>query len=375
MKKYLFIFFYFFLSQLSVYSQQADENVVHSLNDDWLVFDKSSEGFVPYIEDKHRGVRSYYLLFDASPYQRYKMKLGFNAESSIFINNKLIYQAVDGEDELVLDIDSLLSKEEETTLLLTIFDKQKSGVKPNADVVKRGLQRPLVERFSQSYYERDARAKTFVLDNMVVLCVALFVVMAIFGKWANLRLDRVTLAKLGETLIKGRKEQDKLTGLSVVAFIVSYSMVGGFVILLSGREHHLFFAKPWAEEGEYFFWGHYLSVTTVVLVSVLMKLVLIFFIGKAYDSKQITPVHIQSYVEITQVFVVISLIFGGVWLFNKGDFPYEIFSNVLIFSFLLNSFLVSLSVLQQIPFRNKYIISYFCATEFLPILLVVKIFM
>ncbi|MEH0158705.1 DUF4271 domain-containing protein [Limibacter armeniacum] len=353
--------------------KSKDENVVHSLNDDWLVYDKRSDGFVPYIPSVHKDVSNYYLLFDASPYLRYKLKLNFNNQSGIFINNKLLFHTSKDANQLMLDIDSLVKSEGKGSMLLTVYDELKTGKVPNAEIVKKGVEKPLLEQFKDAALKILPKADSPFLHNMTVVGVAVMILLAFFGRISDLRIDRYSLGKLFDAILRGKVEQEKLTGLSVITFVVSYGLVGAFIILLLGQEASVISDKYWADEPNTFYWK-FLTLFTVVLLFVLGRFVLIALLGKIYNEKQLMSIHVYSFIEVTQIFAILYLLVGGLCLFNIDAVNVNLVGIGLILSLLLKSFLVFVVVSRQISFRNKYIISYFCATEFLPTLLAVKVF-
>ncbi|GAA4831652.1 hypothetical protein GCM10023331_16140 [Algivirga pacifica] len=349
--------------------QEQKQNIIHSLNDDWLVYDNSSEGFVPFIEEIHEGVMNHYLFFDASPYRKYKLRLRFAGESSVFVNNKLFYKSpVKNSEVLLLGLDSLLEAEGKGTLLLTFYNEKSTKEHPRAAIVKRALDKPLVEQFEASYFEANQRREGMLGHHILLVDVLILLLLALISRGSGASLGSANLMKISNVVFRGRGDVDKLTTLQVGGFLLSFGLVGGMILyLLLGNEEVL------TEVDLYTFGKAYLSYFSMAVILMTAWLLLIAILGKTYNLKQVTSIHIQAFIDISQVFLVVVLLIAGIWVFKSTLITVKVFTGILFFFLLLKTILVFIVTSRQISFRNKYLFSYFCATELLPTLLVMKI--
>jgi hypothetical protein len=103
-------------------------------------------------------------------------------------------------------------------------------------------------------------------------------------------------------------------------------------------------------------------------------LALIRVMGILYNLRSFTSVHIYEHIRVNQIFCSLMLI---VFLLLNAAFDgisRPLLANVIITLLLLQALLVCIRINKVITFKKVYLISYFCITEFIPVLISIKFF-
>jgi hypothetical protein len=106
----------------------------------------------------------------------------------------------------------------------------------------------------------------------------------------------------------------------------------------------------------------------------LFKLLLIWITGLLFNLRNETNAHIYEYILLSQVFsslLFISIVIHG---FYPQAFDRQLIMNFMSYGMLGVSILVAFKVNAIISFKNVFIISYFCITEFIPALIMFRLF-
>ncbi|MEQ9415625.1 MAG: DUF4271 domain-containing protein [Cyclobacteriaceae bacterium] len=355
-----------FLGSVVGFAQPLVEHpVVTDLRKDWKVF--SDGQFENY--EAHAHIKDQTIYFEVDP-GRYSKGSHLELEGarpfSVYINYQ---QIASGQTSISLDMDSLRSKIPEPWLLSTYQSKGLSWLKTR--VVS-----PSVLHLDMN---NSLRGSSFYLDFSIIVSVSLLIYFIVLLR-SN---PRLTLDYLNFVRLFSIQERDDVllnSRISASVNILYYllgSLVAGFALLTIFH-----FGKDLIPISESFVANslgqsflQWLKLSGLLLIVLLVKLILLLSLARLFDFRDAPSPQFYNYVRLTFFVSIISGLACVCYFVFKVQSP-EAYSFLLSAIVLLLIFwvaIIGLKLMRRSTFRFFHLFSYLCASELIPIVILVKV--
>ena len=349
---------------------RGDEFFRKDYSDHWIVYDQPNESYVPVIGEinKHRTIHFFLdLIAEAGK----KFEICSNGEISILIDGNII----DNDNLngcLVWEIDSLYQNYRKDSIQLSIYkvdkwvDLKSSILHPALGFVPKV--NPIKVRLAQAQ-------SNFIVFALIIIGIALLLIREsnhrFFEEFSS--VVKIFKLKVRSSQLYVLKPYSRevflmiiLQSLGVSFFVISigpfFPQVEGFIINIAST-----------------FWGlvgQWILMAFIFTVVLYLQFIVLFVTNLFFSNSRI--LHIQFYDNLRIIHFYLTALFIFVILFYviSSSIFLCLISELLVLAigmFALKSVVIYLKMLNESSHRNLHIFSYFCATEILPVALVVKI--
>lgn len=340
-------------------------------SDYWLYYDNQSNELVPYL-DPSDDVSIIHFILDLRSNSGRKFELCSSGQISVFINNNIVDSWSDGQC-IIYETDSLYRTFLSDSIRFSIYKPDPSvGIQSSVLYPALGFVPPenvLMIREQSS------------LQNFVVMALLIIALVFIFSRESNPKFvdEFVDLTKTFALKVRASQlyslkpySQEVLSMLALQSLLISF-----FVVALSDSIPGLGDLLNTSELG---FWGkltNWLLYSTVAFMIFSLQYVLLSLVSIFFNNPKVLHVQFYDNLRINHMgFVVVLIVLAIGYALSDGLFGWliSILWILAIALFLLRSVLLYIKMLNQTTHRKIHIFSYFCATEILPVSLVVKLF-
>lgn len=348
------------------------------IQDKWLIYESKVNGFVPYIPEEHPFVTNFYLLLEVQDLNGLGVEFVIPQNAAVFVNNQLQEISKDKHGIIYFSNASLKEKQKITGELLFVINTV-DGNQPMSFLVDQKTPYSILQKNISLSRKGDREKPRFNSEFRAMLLVwslFVFVLVGIFAKIGRLKTGASSLVKSFEGVTLGRVDDTKMNSLQLIMFILSFALVGSLALMLFGAGElwlsHV--TSPEMNKNISEFLLNIFYVIASILGFVAFRLIIIYFLGNIFSNTNIPSIHGAEFYKLTWVYVLFYMIICVFWTLNPFHISWDFMRYFLGIGFLIKSILVYIAVSKQVNFRNNYLFSYFCATEFLPSLLAVKVF-
>lgn len=343
--------------------------VVRHFEREWLWYDQSSGLYQPYIPGYSPAQHTLHLYEDWSLYDGSALEVITEMRCAIFLNNVLLGHTAEGQWHIPV---KALAKPNDKALLSIYADQV--GHLPQVRIVRKVPQADRQEQIAPAtggaMKARSASVAREAYLLMGILTLGLFAVMRhvsslALADWKSLWRYIETFAQL-KTIVK------RIDNVSFLLFAVlqwgCYTFVFMLLDAMRGPEERIFGAG---------FWASLSSVSMLVLLYMVVSTLLLQLLSGLYHDRSLSNVHLQERLKIMQLYSLIILVAGLLGVLALPTWaPGELrdWSYVFAASLFGANGLVVYRVQRQVAFQKVYMFSYFCATEFVPVFVLVKFF-
>lgn len=350
---------------------------VHSIRDDWQVYDEANKAYIPFIVEQHSELPSVSAFIDLESNRNYKLLVWSEEDCYVFLDAAL-KQKLPGGSWLVMSIDSLYKVYRKPQLFLTLYGP------------------PGIEN-KQAFigYPKSASQKAVVLsdDNLSVLPRPHTVYDDFFGLalifllgthaflFTFFRRPFLSFFSLHDLFaLRLRDEQfviNKQLNRATIAFTLNLSFVIGFLIMfVQDLDIDVFASRTLMLQGRQLpsLIIDFFLVSGIAFLLMMGKYVALQSIGSLYRLESITNLHYFKILQASSIFFPTIAILLTALVFNIHD-PASIGAYLQI-PFII--FYVGRLVLLYVVFTNAasvkslYLISYLCIVELVPLLIGVR---
>ncbi|ANQ50632.2 DUF4271 domain-containing protein [Flammeovirga sp. MY04] len=280
---------------------------------------------------------------------------------TIFFSNNLLIDNLVNEDELLLVVNTVNGIIPEAYL----SNYQYSYRTLTADKIKAQEDGVIIPRFDSKY------------RNMLLMwAIIVFVSVSVCSQIGGLKTGYESILKAFDGVTLGRSDNNKLNTLQLLMFLVCFILVGSLAMMLFGSGDIWLSEINSSETNKTYsdFFGNISYIIISIFLFVAFRLMVIYVLGNIFGNKNVSSIHSIEFYKLTWVFVLFFLFLCVLWTLNPFNISWDFMRNFIGIAFFLKSFLVYIAVYKQVNLRFNYLFSYFCATEFLPSLLAVKVF-
>lgn len=348
------------------------------IQDKWLIYESKVNGFVPYIPEEHPFVKNFYLLLDVQNLNGLGVEFVIPEDAAVFINNQL-QEISKNKDGVVYFSNRHLKEHQKITGELLFVINTVNGEAPKSFFVD--IKIPYLKLKESGFFVKNInkekqRYHSGFRSMLLMWSLIVFVIVGLLAKIGRLKTGISAIFKSFEGVTLGRVDSTKMNTLQLIMFILCFALVGSLSLMLFGSGE-LWLSHVTSPEMNKTFSDFILNlfyVMVAILCFVGFRLIIIYFLGNIFSNTNIPSIHGAEFYKLTWVYVLFYMILCVFWTLNPFYVSWEFMRLFLGIGFLIKSFLVYIAVSKQVNFRNNYLFSYFCATEFLPSLLAVKVF-
>lgn len=349
----------------------------NTLTGEWMVYDDDLRELIPYVASVHSKQKALHQWVSVVPSQPFL--IGFKApkDLSIFINNQLIFKA-DSSAVYKLNLSDYTGhlKPIEGKMLLTIWHPlQQPNAKSFYNEVHVVKQDTAAAQRSLSIKMRD-----YVNQNPFILFLLL--IGLIYG-WLRFSYP-AEFRLLFDVSAGGRRSRpdegflvNPISSWSSILFIVAFSLSLALLVaaIHTNIEHNRIFNRifPVSEADITTKVGIY---TLVIFSSLLLKNIFLKFMAFIFGLEQVVELQYREFIKVL-LFLGIFLPFVMLLYLSMNAYIPEailLVSNLLVSLLLVIAVLrVFIAVNQKATVLNLHLFSYLCATEVIPLAVVLKL--
>ncbi|MEN7546910.1 DUF4271 domain-containing protein [Rapidithrix thailandica] len=371
----------FFFLVLFVCFNSALSAQVRSLADQWLVYDPELKTLVPYVEELHQRQQGVHLLVPLDKYKKGVMDITFQESGSLFINNQLLRRV--SNEELSYDLDSLRKAFGNKEVFVTYYANRTVDGLPDVKIRKKVKKaNSTVKVSSKTDTSEVAWAKLKFApgykNDLILLGMLMMVCYAVFTKYSSILYPLNSLGRTFRNFYKVDSVIHKVNGTDVLIFILYSGLLSAYIVIIflyNFTPEQKFVESEYNRIMEFNLWLRFLLIVVVVVGIVVCKLIIVWFLAQFHSYRHLANLHLQEFIRFTQFFGSLFLLGTFLVVLQIETLDWEMLSYVLISVLVLNSLCTCYRIYRHISFRKVYLFSYFCATEFLPILFIIKFLM
>jgi hypothetical protein len=338
--------------------------VVKDLRPDWLRY--ANEQYVPAVEIPSE-VHTIYFPLKASMFKGQFLSVSSSERCSLFVNGRLV---VSGKRHL-LSLDSLSS-----------LYSDELFVAVHGEPVFGNLSTRVVS-LSSAVEVRNAllsRPPTFFRDYSIIATgILLLFFLILYRTSPQLTFDYFSFAKIFS--VQERNENllaSRITSSENLLFYVFCAMLTGF--LLSGA---LYFADFYFRVEKFYgiaslggAFSAWFKLSLFVLALLTAKLIIVLTFSSLFSFRETVSFQFFNFLRFVLFTAVAMAILSLVYFVFKGDQPlfYERLIILALVLLSIGSVMVLIKLLARAPFSFFHLFSYLCASEIIPLVIIIKIF-
>lgn len=369
-RKNIHILFGAFLFFTCIFQGRSEQYyTVKSLNNDWQVFDKYYQSYIPYIS-KGKTLYKGGLYLDKRNDQDYLLSFYSNKGLALFIDNKLVYKhPEDASSKRVrLHLTDLASVVDEDPFLI-VFHNAQTGIYD--DSVSLQVKLPVIinhsEELSVDTQKIMVRTGSFGREGFI-LAFLIFTGLLIFYKFVFMKgrtLMNVGIDRNVELLLL-----DRSGAMSIVLIIIN-AMLYMMLFYLMAKQRIIYFNIPFQQSIQHRKEGSY--IIYLLLSFGLMqtfKIIYVKIINGLTFSSGVSP--LQNYLLLNYLFqvglfflpiVLIICLLPTSYILGLAQLTPLILFVILVIISLLTSYMIY----SRSELRNIYLFSYICTAEIVPL--------
>ncbi len=381
-----FFFCFLFWASPTFATPQTDtltnDLFVYSLEDEWAVYDKYSNAYLPYFANLYPKVNKLHTKIDKPAYQGLYLNVLGDSLATLFIDQKLCY-VFNTKKWHSMPIDSLLNEHHASNLWLTYYQKENFSQQPEAYLSVQPYKTNLVtlntaDNSSTAHQVALRPIEQLRKNRIGISSLLLLSIVALMSSLHTPLFKWSLIVKNFTNFIQARNQIKRLQGTQFFWYTIYYSLTLAFVVsLLQNQPHHLIdslqfstFKNIWQQTANLFL------LFLLLVLAVLAKYLAIWLMTQLYNNRQLQNLHFQEFITISQI-ICSAILFTALLL---STFPVYAYSvpiflkySILVLLF-LQTCLISYRIKQSISYSWIYFFAYLFSTEFVPFLLYVKIF-
>lgn len=377
MRQHFFVLFWIIgISQ--GYNAEA-QVLVEDLNNRWLYYDHGQNQYLPVTHQALSEMVSVSFALSEQEFAGQELSLQLPKGSSVFLNQQIVAQAKETVS-LVWEIDSLRKAIDSKALFFTVYRPKALETPLSTTVIAINstidLEKGLDEFLPVFRKENSQFLSFFIIASLMVLTLISILRRAYskyfddfygFGNFIRNRVREDNFMRSGllnPVSLTFYSVHSLLLGLLLLAFVQYYPEAPNSLTFLREGSGQL----PWLA---------WLLSSILIFALILLKFVLISYFGKLFALRSNQTGHFSDYMQMSLLFflVVFILVFVAFkWLVGSPLAVSWLLICVLLFSF-FRVVVLFFKLMKQTNFRNLHLISYLCATELIPLLICIKLFL
>jgi hypothetical protein len=356
--------------------------VIHNYANEWLMYDREEEMYVPYRQEIDQELNSFSLKVETSRFPKAYLLIKTGEKTcNIFLDKAL--ERVSGREEwIVYNLDSLKRQYRKDFLYLNILSASApedvvayigypSGL--TAEVKDREGIREVVRLLPRNVSRINSGVAIAFLLGLVVMSFVSTNYFRVFGKYFSLR--EVLSTRVKENLFMVGKPLDRPNLFFVILLSV---MVGIFFLLLENGGFSIIEGNFLFQRGNTFavYTINFFKTSLIVFGLYVLKFFFLNVVGKLFNLGKVTDLHFFKVVQCS-VFFFTLLTTGSLFLYNTYiPLPQSIDNYLFIIFiafFLFRVILIYFTINRESNVKFLYLFSYLCIAEALPVILILRL--
>ena len=359
--------------------QPLNVKPVNSLASEWLVFDAGTNKLVTYIPDDDTEHRTFYQWVNIRRDYPFEISFPATRNLSLFLNNQLIFKA-DSSANHTLDLTSIiLLPKQSGKYLLAVWSPEGE---PRLDQFVNASTTDLVNLPDEEAISLQNKLRSLPNQNAFILFLIL--IGLIYGslRW-SFSADFNSVFRVGNLFRKQSLEEGFLakpiSSWSSILFIIAFSL--SFSLLIAAihtniQNSFIFNRLFWVSESDII--SRILTYAITIFGFILLKYVFLQILAYIFDLSELVLTQYREFLR--------SVLFTGLFLpfimllylafNNKNPSAVLLISTISVSALLVITTLrVVYTLNKKVPLRNLHLISYICATEIIPLTVMLKLIM
>lgn len=352
---------------------------VNTLTSEWLVFDAAANKLVAYLPEGNTGPGTYYQWVTIRRDYPFEISFPATRNLSLFLNNQLIFKA-DSSANHTLDLTSIiLLPKPSGKYLLAVWSPEGE---PRLDQFVNASKTDLVSLPDEEAVSLQNKPRSLPNQNAFILCLIL--IGLIYGslRW-SFAADFNSVFRIGNLFRKQSLEEGFLakpiSSWSSILFIIAFSL--SFSLLIAAihtniQNSFIFNRLFWVSESDII--SRIVTYAITIFGFILLKYVFLQILAYIFDLSELVVIQYREFLR--------SVLFTGVILpfimllylafNNKNPSAVLLVSTIAVSALLVITTLrVVLTLNKKVPLRNLHLFSYICATEIIPLTVMLKLIM
>lgn len=353
-------------------------NVVYDFSNDWLVYDRDDETYVPYFRASESEYQTFSLEVDFKNYPHTFLVIKTpESSTNIFIDNTL-KKVSKKSDWLVFDMNKLAreyKKGEAVFSFLTTEDPSKLiafvgyPAGDHTEIKEKGQAKEVVKLLPRGLSQSQSGIAIAFVIGLIITSFVSNNYFRVYSKYYSLR--EVLSTKVKDDLFMIGKPLDRPS----LLFVILTSIVLGFVILLMQTRGFRLLGDSIVYQsgnGLGLFVVNFFRVSLLMFIMFVVKFFYLSIIGKLFNISNATDLHyfkaIQSTLFFYSLVFLVLLAMYNFYVPLPQDADNYIFVGLIIF-YSFRSLLIYFTINRDTNIKFLYLFSYLCIAEVLPLIL------
>jgi len=340
--------------------------VVKDLRASWLQY--SSDHYLPIGPNESPDIQTIYFLVKGTSFRGQYLFVKNSENMDLFVNGKLIAS----EKKILLSIDSIANLYSSELFF---------GVHSEDDI--RQLTTHIISSntsLTLTSMEIIPKPSTFFRDYAIIVSAILLIfLLALYRTNPQLTLDYFSFAKIFS--VQERNENlltSRITSSVNLLFYLFCALLTGFLLSAVFHSASSLFVVAKSLEirsvgGGFLMW---IKLSSFILLLLAAKLIIVLFFSSVFNFRETVSFQFFNFLRfILFTAVVMALLSLGYFIF-KGEQP-AFYERIIILSLMLlsvGSIMVLIKLLARADFSFFHLFSYLCASEIIPLVIIIKIF-
>jgi len=342
---------------------------VKALEDQWETYPSNFDFPVPFLPSIQNNIYSVYNDIDLKPYESLYLYIECPNKTSLFVNNHLTNYLSDNK-RLLLNIDSLLQNNN-SQFRFTLFNESPFVKIPEIGIIRLEKISIIDKTSEESTFSPLVKGKAYVSNSLLIFSLFVLASFAIYSKQTNNSLSISTIIQPFSSVGVVRRRVSQETSLqSVIGLISVYVITLSFTLVLLELSN-----TPFLEGSiDANYSNKTLHVILSIIIFVTCKILLMRVLSMIYRIGGLFETHLLEFMKIAQIYSFLLFIICILYNLRSSSLGQELLVYFFVFSLTLKSLIISFKVNKHAKLTNMYLVSYFCTTEFVPLLIAFKYF-
>jgi hypothetical protein len=350
----------------------------NTLSAEWLVFNPETKSLIPFIQGEGIETQAYYQWLTIRGDYPFEITFPANKDLCLFLNNKLIFKA-DSSAKYTLDLTSLvLLPARENKYLFSVWS-------PNLPPALEAFKNSIANHPNSLLSQDEAtliQNKPRTIANQSAFIIFLLLIGVIYGSLrSNFATDFASVFRAGNLFRSYSLEEGFLTksiaSWSSILFILAFSLSFALLIVaIHTNIQNIFIFRQVFLVSESDIVSRIIFDALLILGFVLLKYLYLQILSYVFGLGSLVSLHYREFLR--------SVLFLGMFLpfvmlfylaFNQVNPGTVLLVSTLAVTALLvlTVLRVSVSLNKKLPILNLHLFSYLCATEIIPLAVMLKL--
>jgi hypothetical protein len=346
-----------------------DKNIVKDLSDEWLVFDRKFNSYIPYL----RALQHCHALsvkIDLEKYIDYNINFAAEPGLSLFINNKLYYTNSTRRISFVrFPLIKIPQNEFKGEDLVTFYNQEEQQQKRDCYI---GHNLKVKRDYSNVSGVLGGILKKKIPGENIFMILFLIIIF-LFGLMRNKYPKKFSEFYNFSRLFPDSSPQDNILeiySIPSILFILINAFSCSLLFGIVAGERYTFLGLTYSSA------GGILIVAGITVMVYFIKYIYLKVLGSIFNLKQVINIQFFELIKVSLKLNLVCIPLALIFFYSRSgilEMAYKYFVYTLILCGLIVVLRISFLIFKYSNFRNIYLFSYLCTTEILPLIIIIKV--